>query len=408
MPKYELAVVGAGLGGLSAAAIASKMNKKTIVLEPGTSVGGSLRSYEKNGFRFSPGPVLSFGFDREGIFQQLSETLGITLAASLCAPCYQVALPDRRITIYADRTETLDELRREFPQEIDSIIRFYSDLRKQAVRISKSRISAFFSNSRSAGGFIQSYDFSNEFKAFLDAQAFYFFRQPAASLALHSLLIVCDSIPSVADGGFGKVAAQLLDVLLRNQGEIRYEVLLSETGMSAHSLSTPEGMLEAGTILFNTDQGNPRSFICVGLPEKAIPVGMLREVIVVPDYAHPEHFFTLSLSSKDDETTAPRGMRALTATFSDASESASLESRMRQIEGIMPFLAEYALFAEGHRPASNRFSFTESTSLKTVKKIDRMPVLYRSSEQSAYVLFDGATTPAQTVAAARSLVERIT
>ncbi len=143
MPKYDLAVVGAGLGGLAAAALACRMNKKTIVLEPGDSVGGALRLYHRNGFSFYLGPSLSFGFERGGALQHLNETLGIAQNASLRSPCYQVVLPDRRITVYAEQSETLDELRREFPGEIDAIARFYQDIRKHALQNSKSAVSAF-------------------------------------------------------------------------------------------------------------------------------------------------------------------------------------------------------------------------------------------------------------------------
>ena len=76
MPKYDLVVVGAGLGGLAAAALAGKGNKKVLVLEPGESAGGRVRSFKKEQFLFSPGPALSFGFDRGGEFQKLFETLG--------------------------------------------------------------------------------------------------------------------------------------------------------------------------------------------------------------------------------------------------------------------------------------------------------------------------------------------
>ena len=71
MPKYDLAVVGAGLGGLAATALLSRKNKKAIVLEPGNAVGGALRTFEKGGFVFTTGPALSFGFERGGAIQDL-------------------------------------------------------------------------------------------------------------------------------------------------------------------------------------------------------------------------------------------------------------------------------------------------------------------------------------------------
>lgn len=66
MPNYDLIVVGSGLAGLAAAATASKLKKKTIVLEPGESAGGSVAGIEKGGYRFTPGPVIVHGFERGG------------------------------------------------------------------------------------------------------------------------------------------------------------------------------------------------------------------------------------------------------------------------------------------------------------------------------------------------------
>ena len=409
MPKYELAVVGAGLGGLAAAALVSKKNRKAIVLEPGDSAGGALGVHEKDGFVFSPGPSLSFGFERGGALQKLNEVLGIAQHASIQSPCYQVALPDRRITIYAEQSETLEELRREFPREIDVITKFYRDLRRQAVQIAKSRFSEYFSRRRSAGGFLRSYRFSRELTAFLDVQSYYFYHRSVADIPLPALITLCDSVPHTVHGGFIKLAEQMVDVILKNGGEIHYQIPLSEIALESGQtagLATPQGHLEADAVLLNTEQRRQGAVLCIGLHEEVVPVSMLNDVLSLTDYAHPERFFSLSFSAKDEETAAPRGMRMLTATFSSPAPQQH-EERMRQLAALIPFFEKFILSAEEYNPAPRSYVVPAGMTFKPLRTENRQTLLSRSSQRGVYMLLDGEFAPVQAVAAAQAFVERL-
>ncbi|HSQ78351.1 MAG TPA: FAD-dependent oxidoreductase [Nitrospirota bacterium] len=410
MPKYELAVVGAGLGGLAAAALVSRKNRKTIVLEPGDSAGGTIGVHKKDGFVFSPGPVLSFGFERGGALQKLNEVLGIAQHASIQSPCYQVALPDRRITIYAEQSETLEELRREFPREIDAIAKFYRDLRRQAVQVAKSRFSEYISRHRTAGGFLHGYRFSRELTAFFDVQSYYFYHRPVADISLPSLISLCDSVPFTVHGGFIKLAEQMVDVILKNGGEIHYGIPFSEIvlkkGQTA-GLATPQGHLETDAVLLNTEQRRRGTVLCIGLREEVIPVSMLNDVLAITDYAHPERFFSLSFSARDDETVAPRGMRALTATFSLSTLQQPNEERMRQIEGLIPFLEKFVLSAEEFNSAPRSYDVPAGMMFKPLRTENSQTLLSRSSQRGVYMLLDEDSAPVHTVAAAQAFVERL-
>lgn len=410
MPKYELAVVGAGLGGLAAAALVSRKNRKTIVLDPGDSAGGTLGVQEKDGFVFSPGPTLSFGFERGGALQKLNEVLGIAQHASIQSPCYQVALPDRRITIYAEQSETLEELRREFPREIDVIIGFYRDLRRQAVKIAKSRFSEYFSRHRTAGGFLRRYRFTPELTAFFDVQSHYFYQRPVADISLPSLITLCDSVPLTVHDGFIKLAEQMVDVILKNGGEIHYQIPLSEIVLKKDrtaGLATPLGQMETGAVLLNTEQRRRGTVLCIGLRDEVVPVSMLNDVLAITDYAHPERFFSLSFSARDDERAAPRGMRALTATFSSPAPLQPNEERMRQIAALVPFLEKFVLFAEEYNPAPRSYSAPAGMTFKPLRTENSQTLLSRSSQRGIYTLLDGDAAPVHTVAAAQAFVERL-
>jgi phytoene dehydrogenase-like protein len=411
VPKYDLVVVGAGLGGLAATALLSKKNKKAIVVEPGEVVGGALRTLEKDGFVFTTGPALSFGFERGGAFQELYETLGIPHSASVLSPCYQVALPDRRITVYAEVSETQEELRREFPQEIDAIGAFYHDLRTETLRSSKNRVAAYLSKRRKAGTFIRKYRFSPELMAFFDIQSLVFFHQHVADISLASLILLFDTAPLAMQGGLKKLLDQMLDVILKNGGEVRYCMPFPEIVFRngrAIGLKTPQDLAEADTILLNTEQQQHGSALFIGIRDEVVPVGMSQVVLCLPDYAQPSQFFTLSLSPKDDISTAPKGMRALTASFPDGQHTLHGNNALiQQVGKLIPFLRELLIFCEEYAPASRSYTVPEGVTFKPVRTSDGQPMLSRSSQKNIYLLADGWGAPLQTIRAAQRLVERL-
>jgi phytoene dehydrogenase-like protein len=409
VPKYELAVVGAGLGGLAAAALAARQGRKVIVLDPGDSAGGVLDVCREDGFVFSPGPHLSFGFERDGIIQRLGERLGIALSASLCSPCYQVALPDRRVTVYAEHSETLDELRREFAHEIDRIARFYRDLRTEVIKGTKSRISAFLLRRKNAVGFIHRYRFSREFTAFLDVQSFFFFRRRADDLSLSSLITLCDSAPFVIPGGFKKLVEQMVDVVLKNKGEIRYQVPFSEItlrdGRGAVS-SSSKGGADAEIVLLNADRQKRGRMLFLGVHNDVIPTGMLHCVLCLADYSRMEDLFTLSVSAQNDLTVAPKGMSTLVASCSSSSLLTKNEL-MQQVGSVIPFLNDFVVLEREYDPAAGAYVVPEGMSFKTLRFPDSQVYLSRSPRGNVYMLGDGSGTPAQEIAAALAFVSRL-
>ncbi|HEY9161396.1 MAG TPA: NAD(P)-binding protein [Desulfomonilia bacterium] len=60
MPDYNVAVVGAGLGGISAGAILASKGRRTLVLDQGAWVGGYCFPFKKRMATCStPGPCRS-------------------------------------------------------------------------------------------------------------------------------------------------------------------------------------------------------------------------------------------------------------------------------------------------------------------------------------------------------------
>jgi len=216
-------------------------------------------------------------------------------------------------------------------------------------------------------------------------------------------------VPHTVHGGFIKLAEQMVDVILKNGGEIRYGIPLSEIVLKnsqTAGLATPQGHLEADAVLLNTEQRRQGAVLCIGLREEVVPVSMLNEVLSITDYAHPERFCSLSFSAKDDETAAPRGMRTLTATFSFAAPQQH-EERMRQLSALIPFLDKFVLSAEEYGPAPRTYVAPAGMTFKPLRTENSQTLLSRSSQRGVYMLLDGEFAPVHTVAAAQAFVERL-
>jgi hypothetical protein len=411
VPKYDLAVVGAGLGGLAVAALLSGKKKRIIVIEHSGSLDRSVGTYTRDGYSFCASPALSYGFDRGGAFHELSANLGIVQSVSVQSPCYQVALPDHRITIFADQAETLEELRREFPKEVNTLTTFYRDLHRLAEKMVKSRFWAYVTRHRSTAGFIRQYSFSRELTAFFDIQSLYFFQRPIAEISLVDLIRLCDTPPRHLEGGFKKLADQLYSTILQQGGEILYDQKVTgfETrGNTIVGIKTNHGVLEADTILLNLSPRYDSSTIFMGLRDTVMPVGMCPEVLYLPDYHSPRDFFTLSLGAKDDVASAPKDMRALSLTFrSEPSSADDKQALIDRLNRLIPFLNDYLVFSDVHRTGDEGIELPEGVTFKPLRSGEGISLLSRGSKRNIYLLKNAQTAPLQVMAEVNRFVRKI-
>ena len=63
---YDVAVVGAGLGGLAAAACLAKAGKHVLVVDRGDGPGGCAHSFRRDGYVFDPAIHISAGIEQGG------------------------------------------------------------------------------------------------------------------------------------------------------------------------------------------------------------------------------------------------------------------------------------------------------------------------------------------------------
>jgi C-3',4' desaturase CrtD len=98
----DVAIIGAGIAGLTAAATLAHDGADVIVLERHNVPGGCASFYQRAGYRFDVGATLVGGFGPRGVHRRLFEHFGIALAATPVEPAMVVHLPDEQVVRYGD------------------------------------------------------------------------------------------------------------------------------------------------------------------------------------------------------------------------------------------------------------------------------------------------------------------
>lgn len=114
---YDVAVVGAGVGGLVVAALLARAGRSVILVDRAPRPGGVAQEQEVEGCRFGVGATLLSGFGPGGPLALLLQRLGLGLPVTEADPAFQVALPGHRISLWAAPAAWWREIRREFPDE---------------------------------------------------------------------------------------------------------------------------------------------------------------------------------------------------------------------------------------------------------------------------------------------------
>jgi len=114
---FDVIVIGAGIAGLSAAALLSRAGCSVLLLERGAQVGGVCQAVDSAAGRVELGATMLTGFGPDGAVGHLCDRLGIRLTTRPCEPIFQVALQRHRLSLFADPDRLWPEVRREFPAD---------------------------------------------------------------------------------------------------------------------------------------------------------------------------------------------------------------------------------------------------------------------------------------------------
>ncbi len=142
--RVSVGIIGAGIGGLSAAADLAAAGYKVTVLEKAATIGGSAGWYVRHGRRFPTGATLAFGLEAGGLMRSRLAKLGIDIAADMLEQPMDVILHDRTVSIFRESALWYRELAAKFHERSDRVAAFWSKLEsigEAVLGVSKSGVS---------------------------------------------------------------------------------------------------------------------------------------------------------------------------------------------------------------------------------------------------------------------------
>lgn len=107
----NIVIIGAGIGGLTAAALLAQAGHAVTVLEGQTYPGGCAGTFYHKQYRFDAGATVAGGFQPGGPHALIADMLDIDWKVRLHDPAWVVHLPDREIALTRDNADVL----RHFP-----------------------------------------------------------------------------------------------------------------------------------------------------------------------------------------------------------------------------------------------------------------------------------------------------
>lgn len=121
----DLAVVGSGFGGLTAAALAAASGLRVTVFEQHTRPGGCAGDFALGGYWFPAGATVVTGLEPGGILRQVLDALDITVDSAALDPSIVFHVDGRSIPYLTSPEDWIDEFRRSFPAAPTGYARFW-------------------------------------------------------------------------------------------------------------------------------------------------------------------------------------------------------------------------------------------------------------------------------------------
>ena len=141
---YDVIVVGAGIGGLTVAALLSARGLSVCVLERQSQVGGCIARVEFSGLEFEPGMGVYTSFGEGEVYERIFAELPVDVPeTSLVARPYVVRLADGTDVRLLTGEAFIDELRMAFAECADEAIEFYREPSAENFSRTSSRFQSF-------------------------------------------------------------------------------------------------------------------------------------------------------------------------------------------------------------------------------------------------------------------------
>lgn len=123
--RYDVLIVGAGIGGLAAASRLLEEGLRVLVLESDPHPGGTAYVYHRKGYDFPMGPL---GFSSTELVKDVLARVGIDTRLELKRVYYELRAFGMRAPLSLPYTEMITSLAGLFPDEEAGISRFFSHM----------------------------------------------------------------------------------------------------------------------------------------------------------------------------------------------------------------------------------------------------------------------------------------
>ena len=134
-PSYDIVVIGAGVGGLTTAALLSKAGFSVCVLEKEPHAGGYLAGFRRKDFRFDTAIHWLNQYGPDGLVTKVFSAIGNDYPKAVVQKRIKLYKGDKHDYILTDNPDDWrDQLIEEYPNSKEGIIRFF----KAAKKIGKS------------------------------------------------------------------------------------------------------------------------------------------------------------------------------------------------------------------------------------------------------------------------------
>jgi len=267
--KYDVIIIGAGIGGLTAGAILAKNGKKVLVLEKNPVPGGYAVNFKRKGFEFDASLHMMQGCNKGGITYNILELCGINRYLKFIKPIhfFRSLYPDAEFSLSQNNSkEFIVSLKHKYKKDAKGIDSLFKEAKNILLSFEEfqrtKRISSkiqFYLN-RSCLDIFKLHIINPKLVTIL-SQLWGYFGLPVSSLSAYYLpFLTYDYLYKGAyypQGGSAALSNALKSVLLKNQGEIVYNNEISKlkivNGKVSYAVSSDGVQFTAKYFISNAD-----------------------------------------------------------------------------------------------------------------------------------------------------------